>query len=190
MYPKLKEHFQKFVEITEADYRFIFNKIKSVHLKKNEIWKSEGRISQQFAFLNTGLMRHFYTDNGNEKTEKFYLEKSWVGDLASFLSQTPSLRNFVAIEKSELLVINFNELENFYNKSPSLERFGRKYAEQLLIDQQNRSRSFLLDSAKTKYINLMNGFPELIQRVPQYLIAQYLGIKPETLSRIRRDLLT
>ena len=88
------------------------------------------------------------------------------------------------------MVINFNELENFYNKSPSLERFGRKYAEQLLIDQQNRSRSFLLDSSKTKYINLMNGFPELIQRVPQYLIAQYLGIKPETQSRIRRDLLT
>lgn len=190
MHQNLKRHIQEIVKVSESELNYFISKTKLVQLEKNETWKSEGEISQELAYVNSGLLRHFYVDNGNEKTEKFYTEQIWFGDLGSFLSKTPSLRNYVAIEKSELIVLSFSELQSLYLKIPIMERFGRLYAEQLLIEQLNRNRSFLLDSAKTKYTKFKVDFPELSQRIPQYLIAQYLGIKPETLSRIRKkDLL-
>ena len=190
MYENLKQHLLKFVEVSESDFNLFVSKSKLIHLEKNETWKVAGKVSQSFGFVSQGLLRHYYLDNGNEKTEKFYQEQSWLGDYSSFLSKTPSLRNYVALEKSELLVVCFKELQIFYATIPSIEKFGRLYAEQLLVEQHNRNRSFLLDSAEKKYLRFTEEFPELVQRVPQYLIAQYLGIKPETLSRVRRHLLT
>jgi CRP-like cAMP-binding protein len=188
MYKNLKIHLQEFVKVSKKDFNHFVSKTKLVKLEKNEHWKLEGKISQEFGFVKSGLLRHYYIDNGNEKTEKFYTEQSWLGDYGSFLSNTTSMRNYVALEKSELLILNFNELQNFYNTVPSIEKFGRLYAEQLLIELHNRNRSFLLDSAEKKYIKFKVDFPELPQRIPQYLIAQYLGIKPETLSRIRKNI--
>ncbi len=189
MYQELKQHLKKFITISENDFNLFINKAKLVQLDKNEPWVLEGRISQSFGFVNSGLLRHFYIDNGNEKTEKFYTSQSWLGDYPSFLSNTPSLRNYVAIEKSELLVLSFNDLQKFYATVPSIEKFGRLYAEQLIIESYNRNRSFLLDSAEKKYTKFINEYPELTQKIPQYLIAQYLGVKPETLSRIRKKFL-
>ena len=83
-------------------------------------------------------------------------------------------------------MLSFSELNKLYLKFPKMERFGRLYLQQILIYQQNRSRSLLFDSAKTRYLKFKADFPKLSQRVPQYIIAQYLGIKPETLSRIRK----
>lgn len=188
MHQNLRQHLQKFVKVSENDFNFFTSKGKIVQLEKNESWQLEGKVSQNFGFVNSGLLRHFYNDNGNEKTEKFYMEQFWIGDYASFLSNTPSLRNYVAIEKSELLVFTFNQLQMFYDKVPSIEKFGRLYAEKLLVELHNRNRSFLLDSAEEKYIKFITEFPELSQKVPQYMIAQYLGVKPETLSRIRKKI--
>ena len=191
MYQNLKRHIQEVVNVSQSDFNLFISKTKLVQLEKNETWKSEGKISQELAFVNSGLLRHFYMDNGDEKTEKFYQEGSWVGDYGSFLSNTLSLRNYAAIEKSELFVLSFSEIQNLIPKIPVMERFGRLNAEKLLLEQMNRNRSFLLDDAKTRYVKFKLDFPELQQRIPQYLIAQYLNIKPETLSRIRKkDLLT
>ena len=96
------------------------------------------------------------------------------------------LRNYVAIEKSELFVFSFSEIQNLIPKIPVMEIFGRLNAEKLLLEQMNRNRSFLLDDAKRRYVKFKLDFPELQQIIPQYLIAQYLSIKPETLSRIRK----
>ena len=128
-------------------------------------------------------------DNGDEKTGKFYQEGTWLGDFGSFSTNTLSLRNYVAIEKSELFVLSFSEVQNLLPKIPVMEKFGRLNAEKLLLEQMNRNRSFLLDDAKTRYAKFKLDFPELQQRIPQYLIAQYLNIKPETLSRIRKKLI-
>ena len=186
MYKNLKRDLQAAISINEAEFNTVINKTKCIQLEKNETWKPEGKISQELAYVNKGLLRHFYMDNGNEKTEKFYIERSWIGDIGSFLSKTPSLRNYIAIEKTELVVLSFSELQNLYNSFPRMERFGRLYVENLLIEQQNRSRSFKLDSAETRYAKFMVEFPTLQQRIPQYLIAQYIGITSESLSRIRK----
>jgi len=188
MYQTLKLQMQEVINASESEFKYFISKTKRVSLEKNETWKSEGEISQELAYVNSGLIRHFFIDDGNEKTEKFYMEGSWFGDIGSFLSKIPSTRNYVAIEKSELLVLSFREVEKLYLKFPKMERFGRLYLQQMLIEQLNRNRSFLVDSAKTRYIKFKADFPELPQRVPQYLIAQYLGVKPETLSRIRKEI--
>jgi len=153
MYQKLKRHIQGVINASDSEFDYFISKTKLVSLEKNEIWKSEGKISQELTYVHSGLLRHFYMDDGKEKTEKFYMEGSWFGNFGSFLAQTPSLRNYAAIEKSELSVLSFS-----------------------------------VDSAKTRYIKFKADFPELPQRVPQYLIAQYLGVKPETLSRIRKEI--
>lgn len=186
MYQNLKLQIQGVINAPESEFNYFISKTKMITLEKNETWKSEGEISQELAYLNNGLLRHFYNDDGNEKTAKFYMEGNWLGDLGSFLSKTPSLRNYVAVEKSELVVLSFSDLEELYLKFPKMNRFGRLYAEQLLIEEQKKNRSFKLDTAKIRYTKFKANFPDLSQRVPQYLIAQYLGIKPETLSRIRK----
>ena len=189
MYHNLRTYIENFVNVSEEGFNLFTNKIELVQLQKNEFWVKEGNISQKVAFLNKGLIRHFYLVDGNERTEKFYFEQNWLGDYGSFLSKTHSLRNYQALEKSELFVLSFDDLQIFYAEVPAIEKFGRLYAEQLLIELHHRNTSFLLDSAEQKYKKLVTEFPELIQRVPQYLIAQYLGIKPETLSRIRKRLI-
>lgn len=189
MYQNLKRHIKEVVNVSESDFNLFISKTKRLQLEKNETWKSEGKISQELAFVNSGLLRHFYIDNGDEKTEKSYQEGSWFGDFGSFSSNTPSLRNYVAIEKSELFVLSFSEIQNLLPKIPVMEIFGRLNAEKLLLEQMNRNRSFLMDDAKTRYAKFKLDFPELQQRIPQYIIAQFLSIKPETLSRIRKKLI-
>ena len=188
MFEKLKEHLKKYVNVTEENLSLFTSKVKIVKLNVNDYWNLEGKISTHFAFVNKGLLRHFYNDDGNEKTEKFYFEQSWIGHYSSYLSKIPSRRNFQALESSELFVVSFNDLQLFYKEVPSIERFGRLYAEQLLVEAHIRNTSFLVDSAEERYLELFTQSPELFGRVPQYYIAQYLGIKPESLSRIRRRL--
>ena len=93
MYQKLKLHIQGVINASDSEFDYFISKTKRVSLEKDEIWKSEGKISQELAYINSGLLRHFYMDDGKEKTEKFYMEGNWFGDFGSYLAQTPSLRN-------------------------------------------------------------------------------------------------
>ena len=174
------------VKVNPDDFKLFSKKLSSVNLKKNEIWEKEGRIGQYLGFINKGILRQYHLKDGQEFTEDFFSENDFIGNYISYLKQEPSTLNIQALEDCELFVITFDDLQKFYDEIPTVDRFGRLIAEKKLIEFHDKTTSFLLDSPEERYYKLIQQKPDLHSRVKQYYIAQYLGIRPESLSRIRK----
>lgn len=170
---------------TEA-YNDLFQQYEVKHLKKNEIWESIGKVSQNMGFINSGMLRQYYIKDGNEFTDFFFTEDDFVGNYISYLSKEPSATITQALEATELLILPFSELESWFPKYPEVEQGAKMIGDQKLFELNKRNSSLLMDTPEERYYKLVESKPELFNRVPQYMIAQYLGIRPESLSRIRK----
>ena len=188
----MKEIFEKnisnFVALTTDELERFFNSLSTEKIKKGNHLLSEGEQCRNVYFIVEGCMKYYYLIDGEEKIGQFFFEGAWISDLFSFLTRQPSVMNISAIEHSELLSLSYEQMQLLYIEIPKLERFGRLLIEQTFIASQRRSASFLTKSPTEKYQHLINTRPKVINRVPQYMIASYLGIKPESLSRIRKKL--
>lgn len=177
---------KQFVKFSQEDFNLFSKKLSVVHLEKNEIWEKEGRVGKYLGFINKGILRQYHLKDGNEYTEDFFSENDFVGNYISYLKKTPSTSNIQALEKCELSIITFDDIQKSYDEIPVADRFGRLIAEQKLIEFHDKTTSFLMDSPEERYYKLIQQKPDLHARVKQYYIAQYLGIQPESLSRIRK----
>jgi len=130
----------------------------------------------------------FYPDDGKEISLAFVCENMYFGDYASFLSHKSAVINIDALEDCELINLSFDDMQAIYQSNPIFQIFGRKLAENLFIELSRKTNELLVMSAEERYLYLMRNEPYIIQRVPQYMIASYIGISPEHLSRIRRNL--
>jgi CRP-like cAMP-binding protein len=158
-------------------------------VRKKQFLLQEGDVSKYQIFVNKGLLRSYTIDEkGAEHILQFALEGWWTADLYSFFTEEPSLFNIEALEDSELLLINRPSWETLLEKLPVLERYFRILIQNSLIATQRRLMESLSETAEKKYLKFMQLYPESIQRVPQHMIASYLGITRETLSRLRRDI--
>ena len=158
-------------------------------VRKKQFLLQEGDVSRYQFFVNKGLLRSYTIDEkGAEHILQFALEGWWTADLYSFFTEEPSLFNIEALEDSELLLINRPSWETLLEKFPVLERYFRILIQNSLIATQRRLMESLSETAEKKYLKFMKLYPESIQRVPQHMIASYLGITRETLSRLRRDI--
>jgi len=158
-------------------------------VRKKQFLLQEGDVSKYQIFVNKGLLRSYTIDDkGAEHILQFALEGWWTADLYSFFTEEPSLFNIEALEDSELLLINRPSWETLLEKLPVLERYFRILIQNSLIATQRRLMESLSETAEKKYLKFMKLYPESIQRVPQHMIASYLGITRETLSRLRRDI--
>lgn len=158
-------------------------------LKKNSSFLTEGQICDSIAFVNGGLLIYFKSlKSGDEITTDFAFEGDWVTDNHSRLNQTPSFINIKAIEDTELLMIKNDTLSDLYNRMPKLERLGRILMEQAYIKIAQHSIDLQSFSAKERYLRMFRKYPEVFQKVPLYHIANYLGIAPKSLSRIRNEI--
>ncbi|HEY8969814.1 MAG TPA: Crp/Fnr family transcriptional regulator [Puia sp.] len=158
-------------------------------VRKKQFLLQEGDVSKYQIFVNKGLLRSYTIDEkGGEHILQFALEGWWTADLYSFFTEEPSLFNIEALEDSELLLINRPSWETLLEKLPVLERYFRILIQNSLIATQRRLMESLSETAEKKYLKFMQLYPESIQRVPQHMIASYLGITRETLSRLRRDI--
>jgi CRP/FNR family transcriptional regulator, anaerobic regulatory protein len=147
-----------------------------------------GEVCRYITFIQSGLMRYFFLKNGEEIIGNFFFDNTFVGAFQSFITQTPSTLYVDCIESCQTLQATFDDWEALYIEIPKLERFGRKMAEQLFIFSQQRTASLLFETPDERYKALVKRRPKVIQRVPQYMIASYLGVTPETVSRIRKRL--
>jgi len=139
--------------------------------------------------VEKGLLRTYAVDQkGTEHILQFAFEGWWVADLASFLRREPSSLNIEAMEDCELLLITWNSWEVLLAKLPVFEKFFRILTQNSLIVTQKRLISHMSETAEEKYLNFMNDHPGCMQRVSQRMIASYLGITKETLSRIRSQI--
>lgn len=134
-----------------------------------------------------GLLRYFYIDpvTGDERTGQFFDEGGTVTDAASFLTAAPATQTFEAVEDSTLLMIPRTALLRAYDEDHAIERFGRKMVEAGFLGSQRRAANLLNLSPDDRYRHYVEARPEIVRRVPQYLLASFLGITPESLSRIR-----
>jgi CRP-like cAMP-binding protein len=134
-----------------------------------------------------GCLRSYTVhENGSEHIFQFAIEGWWMGDMYSFLTGEPATMNIEALEDSELIVMDLASRERIFEEVPKFERFMRILLEKNYIANQRRVNAMLGQTAEERYRAYIDKYPQIVQRVPQHMIASYLGITPETLSRVRK----
>lgn len=143
-------------------------------------------VNSKLGFLCKGLVRYFVFRNDEEATLEFTKEGEFVADYGSFISKEPSLQNIQALEDCEFLVINYDDLQQLYNISKNANLLGRIIIEHRFIIMVNQLLTVHRYSEEDRYRYFLTHYKDLVQRIPQYLIASYVGVKPQSLSRIRK----
>lgn len=160
-------------------------------LRKRQYILQQDDICKNLVFVENGILRSYSLDErGNEHIIQFALEGWWISDIYSFLTGETSTYNIDAIEDSELLLITNSALEQLYVQVPKFERYFRLLTQSNMIAMQKRLTCTLSSSAEEKYLQLLNSYPNIVSRVPQHMIASYLGLTPETLSRVRKKIVS
>ena len=189
-FSKIKMNVAPIVSLSDEELGLFCDSFEVRTLNRNEFFLKEGQICNYIGFVNLGVMVYFKSmDNGNEVTTDFAFEGDWVTVNQSRLINSPSLINIRAIEHSELLVIKQQDLSNIYSKVPKIERLGRILMEQAYLRIVQQSIDLQILTAKERYESLLRKYPEIFLKVPLYHIANYLGIAPKSLSRIRKGII-
>lgn len=146
----------------------------------------ERKIARELYFIVKGLVRLYYTKEGEEITGYIFKENLFASSYDSFLRKTPGIQTLETLEDCDLLVINYDGLHKLYDALPKFQVLGRKVAEQRFINAQMILSSFILDSPEERYRKFEAQHGDLLLRVPHHIIASYLGITPVSMSRIRK----
>jgi CRP-like cAMP-binding protein len=188
MFELLFEKVSENIVITEDEFAFCKTLFLPKKLRKRQFLLQEGDVNKYTAFVEKGILRTYTVDDkGAEHILQFALEGWWLADLYSFENNEPSAFNIEALENCELLLITNPSWETLLQKIPAFERYFRILVQNNLIATQRRLIGALSESAEEQYVKLLNTYPDCVQRVPQHMIASYLGITRETLSRIRNQ---
>ncbi|MBS1752363.1 MAG: Crp/Fnr family transcriptional regulator [Bacteroidetes bacterium] len=148
----------------------------------------EGKTARELYFIVKGLIRLFYTKEGEEITGYIFKEGLFASSYESFLRQTPGIQTLETLEECDLLTISYSRLQQLYEEIPKMHIIARKVAEQRFISAQIMLSSFILDSPEERYKKFEQEQGDLLLRVPHHIIASFLGITPVSLSRIRKRL--
>jgi CRP/FNR family transcriptional regulator, anaerobic regulatory protein len=189
MYDKIINSIKSIVTLNEDEENAFIQILEFKSLKKKEHLMQEGQICNKITFINSGCLRLFYNIEGVENTIQFFFGDSWYTDYASFLTGQPTIENMQALDNSEVVQVKKNDLYKLYESMPIFERVGRIFAENAYLSVSQLNQMKTNEEPEIRYLNLLKTRPELAQKIPQHYIASYLGIKPETLSRIRKRIL-
>ena len=189
MYELLHHKISEIISVTDEEFEFCKTLFQPKKLRKKQFLLHERDECRYTAFVEKGILRTFSIDEkGNEHILQFAMEGWWVADLYSFLTNEPSTYNIEALEECELLLITKPSWDLLFQKIPAFEKYFRILLQNNLIATQRRLMGSLSESAEEKYEKLVASYPEHLQKLPQHMIASYLGITRETLSRIRRNI--
>lgn len=189
MFDLLYKKIQEKIELTDDEFNYCKTLFIPKKLRKRQYLLQEGDVCKYQAFVEKGILRSYTIDEkGNEHILQFASEGWWLADLSSFLTGEPSVFTMDALEDAELLLITKDSWELLLQKIPRLEHYFRILIQNHLITTQKRLLQSLSEQAEERYLRFKKTYPDCVQRVPQHMIASYLGISRETLSRIRKQL--
>lgn len=183
----LYAHLRAHVPIADDELTFLHPYLRAVSLTKRQHYLLEGDVCTHLAFVTQGCLRLYSIDAaGEEHTLQFAPENWWISDIYSLLTGHPSTLNIDTLEDTQVLLLRQTDMETIYARAPVFERFFRLLMQSRYLALQERINAALSESATEKYNHFMHKYRDLAQRLPQHIIASYLGIKPESLSRVRR----
>ena len=189
MNSEITQHIKNNLQLSTEETELFINSCEFKQLKKGEHFLKEGQYKKQLGFIIKGALYCYYLKNGEEVIDEFSLENEFITDYFSYLTQSPVLKNVKCIEDAELLVVDFDTIKTNFSGSEN-QNTWRIIAERMFLNWHHKAISLMLDDAETRYLKLVEKRKDLVQRIPQYLIASYLNVKPETLSRIRKKIVS
>ena len=186
MYQPLRNSIEKFIKLTDEEWQMLLPFLEMRKLKKQQYFFPEGKVANEVGFVLEGMLRHFYTKDGEEKTTYFYFENHFVSSYISCITKQPSQLTIEALSDCTIIVFPYDELSALFEKSITWQKFGRLMAEYLALGLEERMVGLLILSPEERYLELIKGNKtKIIERIPQHYIANYLGITPVSMSRIR-----
>ena len=180
-------HISKYIELDDNSMKVLNKYFKSVNYKKKDFLLNEGQICRSIYFVEKGCLRMFFINHKSvEQITQFALENWWISDFISFIDNKPSEYYIQTVEKSEIISIDILSLEAMLKELPQMERYFRIIMQRAWAASQLRIKYMFELSKEEFYVHFATSFPEFIQRVPQYMIASYLGLTPEYVSELRK----
>lgn len=189
MYQLYFKKFNEIVPLTPAEESIIKNYLTPKKLRKKQYLLQEADVCKYIAFVEKGALRSYtVSEKGTEHIIQFAIEGWLISDLFSFLTGEAATYNIDALEDSKLLLTSKTAHEELLQKLPKYETYTRVQVTGAYIAMQRRLTSIISLSLEERYIYLNSLYPDIVQRVPQHMIASYMGLTPETLSRVRKRL--
>lgn len=180
------EYIKRSVNLTDEEAEVFSNSFKEVKIKKRQFIVQPNFVAKHRNYVLKGAFRAYVVDdNGQDSTIAFAIEDWWITDYNSYILQNPATMFVVALEDSTILEIAYEKEQTLKQENHKFETFFRIRAERTAAFMQQRIISNLTQTAEERYENFINKYPEIVQRVPQYALASYLGMTTEFLSRIR-----
>lgn len=190
----MSDNFRKYGELFQVDevhFEEFFSLLKNHTLEKSEFFLQQEEKCHYIGFVKSGLMRSYYdNENGNDISFNFHFDNQFFTDYESILCDKKSKLNIQSIHKSELLLLHKDDLQELYSKESYWQEFGRKMTEKLYLDAKKRIEDLLYYSPGKRYTKLLQENPLIFQEIHQKHIASYLGVTPQSLSRIRKRIFT
>ncbi|AKD55937.1 Crp/Fnr family transcriptional regulator [Spirosoma radiotolerans] len=186
-YVTLQQQLQQFAQLSDADIDLATDFWQARTVSRHDFFNTPNSLCRHIGFIVKGIFRVYYVDPRTELEHNLYFatENMFVTSLKSLLTQTTCPYTIEALETSELMVMQYDHLQQLYARSHGWERFGRLLAEQYFLMNQIRSESLLTQTAEERYVDLLTNHPDLLNRVSLGHISSFLGIKGPSLSRIR-----
>lgn len=190
MYSEINSNVCRYVHFSPKELELFNGLLSHKKFPKKTYLLSAGEVCNFEGFIVKGAIRKYYLDdNGNEVIIQFGIENGWISDIASFSDQQPSHLFIETLEDTELLILDPKRKEQLLQEVPNFERFYRKLVEKNISTMQSRLYFSIAKTAEQKYLDFLEHYPTIPQRVPQHYIASYLGMTPEFLSKVRARLL-
>ncbi|WP_298475944.1 Crp/Fnr family transcriptional regulator [uncultured Maribacter sp.] len=186
---ELYQILNKLIGLTKEEWQDFYTKLNRKEYNAKTVIINEGSIAQNLYFIENGLLRTYHLQDGKEMNTYFACDTQFISTFSSFISQAPSFETLEVIEHSIVYELSYKKLNILYQESSKFEKLGRILAEKNYLCVLDRTLTMQTKNAKEKYLEFIKNYEtKIVQRVPQHMIATFLGITPESLSRIKKEI--